>query len=122
MAIDIIAMRVRLEHEGTRLRQEIGRLDEREGAEKDLTEANTGSSDQMAEAALLTTEREKDQALRAQLAQSLSAITRALGKMERGTYGLCDGCGQPIPDARLLALPHADLCISCKSKQEARRR
>ncbi len=30
-------------------------------------------------------------------------------------YGACEHCGQPIPKARLRALPYARLCVACKS-------
>lgn len=42
-------------------------------------------------------------------------IDRALAKVEAGTYGLCDGCGQPIAPERLEALPWAAVCVRCKA-------
>ena len=41
-------------------------------------------------------------------------VERALEKLEDGTYGKCDNCGNEIPDARLEAVPSALLCVSCK--------
>jgi DnaK suppressor protein len=38
-------------------------------------------------------------------------VERALAKLEDGTYGLCDVCGEPIGDGRLEALPWAVLCV-----------
>jgi DnaK suppressor protein len=40
-------------------------------------------------------------------------ITRALAKLEEGSYGACDRCGQPIPSARLRAAPESVLCVAC---------
>jgi DnaK suppressor protein len=40
-----------------------------------------------------------------------------LGKLGKGTYGLCDFCGKPIPFARLEAIPQATLCLDCKVLQ-----
>jgi DnaK suppressor protein len=60
-------------------------------------------------------DRELDLVLSAQARAAISEIDRALGKLDAGTYGLCEQCGQPIPEARLQALPHAALCVSCKS-------
>jgi len=40
-----------------------------------------------------------------------------LQKYEAGTYGLCDSCGQAIEQARLEALPQANLCLICKAGQ-----
>ena len=47
----------------------------------------------------------------------LAEVEHALHKFDQGTYGLCDICGQPIEPARLEALPHANLCLSCKARQ-----
>ena len=48
---------------------------------------------------------------------SLSEVERALTKFDAGTYGECEGCGQPIAPARLEAMPSASLCINCASKR-----
>ncbi|NOY78352.1 MAG: TraR/DksA family transcriptional regulator [Calditrichaeota bacterium] len=45
-------------------------------------------------------------------------IDRALERIKSGTYGLCQECGKPISKDRLEAVPHARLCIECKSKEE----
>ncbi|HLI23855.1 MAG TPA: TraR/DksA C4-type zinc finger protein, partial [Acidimicrobiales bacterium] len=60
-------------------------------------------------------DREVDLALSAQARASVAEIDRALGKIEAGTYGICERCGAEIPEARLQALPHAALCVACKS-------
>jgi DnaK suppressor protein len=44
-------------------------------------------------------------------------IARALTKLEEGSYGVCDSCGQPIAAARLRAAPESVLCIDCAAKQ-----
>ena len=51
----------------------------------------------------------------------LGDMTRALVKIEAGTYGRCEQCGRPIPQARLQALPYAALCVACKSGGLSRR-
>jgi len=38
-------------------------------------------------------------------------VVRALAKLDEGTYGACDVCGEPIPEGRLEALPWAVLCV-----------
>src|SRR6202043_170616 len=50
-------------------------------------------------------DRELDLVLSAQARAAAAEIDRALTKIESGNYGLCEQCGQPIPDARLQALP-----------------
>jgi RNA polymerase-binding transcription factor len=52
-------------------------------------------------------------------AKILQAIEEALYRMERGTYGICRDCGDPIAPARLEAIPWTRVCISCKQKQNA---
>jgi DnaK suppressor protein len=60
-------------------------------------------------------DREIDLYLSGQARATVVEIDRALQKIEDGTYGMCEQCGDSIPDARLQALPYAALCVSCKS-------
>ena len=53
--------------------------------------------------------------------EELRLINEALAKLDEGTYGLCETCGEPIPKTRLKALPFAKLCIACKEKDETSR-
>jgi DnaK suppressor protein len=50
-------------------------------------------------------------------AKILQAIEEALVRIEKGTYGACRDCGEPIADARLRAIPWTRVCIACKEKQ-----
>jgi RNA polymerase-binding transcription factor len=43
----------------------------------------------------------------------LQDVERALGKLDEGTYGVCDACGGPIDPDRLEAIPWATRCVSC---------
>lgn len=47
-------------------------------------------------------------------------IDHALVRVADGSYGVCESCGKSIEAARLKALPHATLCISCKRRDERR--
>ncbi len=47
-------------------------------------------------------------------------IDRALARIEDGTYGVCESCGQPIGKLRLMAFPRATLCMTCKQREERR--
>ncbi|HET9076381.1 MAG TPA: TraR/DksA C4-type zinc finger protein [Acidimicrobiales bacterium] len=60
-------------------------------------------------------DREIDLYLSAQARATVVEIDRALQKIEDGTYGVCEQCGQDIPEPRLQALPYAALCVTCKS-------
>jgi DnaK suppressor protein len=52
-------------------------------------------------------------------AKILQAIEEALLRLEKGTYGICRDCGEPIAEARLNAIPWTRVCITCKEKQKA---
>ena len=63
-----------------------------------------------------------EEAVQARLRQTdsrlLKAIDAALFRIERGTFGVCEVCTQPIPSARLNAIPWARLCRDCKEQQD----
>ncbi|MDH4319758.1 MAG: RNA polymerase-binding protein DksA [Desulfobulbaceae bacterium] len=48
----------------------------------------------------------------------MSKIDEALARIEEGTYGICQGCGEEITVKRLEARPVASYCIECKTRQE----
>jgi DnaK suppressor protein len=50
----------------------------------------------------------------------LSQVERALQRLDNGTYGTCENCGNPIGKARLQAFPRATLCVTCKQREERR--
>ena len=52
-------------------------------------------------------------ALRQSLEAKAKSIRDALRKMQEGSYGICEVCGQKIDDERLAVLPHTTLCIKC---------
>ena len=47
-------------------------------------------------------------------------LRQALARIEDGSYGFCEECGQPIAPSRLLARPEARLCIACQTRAERR--
>ncbi|HUF47105.1 MAG TPA: TraR/DksA family transcriptional regulator [Vicinamibacterales bacterium] len=52
-------------------------------------------------------------------AKILQAIEEALLRLEKGSYGICRDCGEPIAEARLRAIPWTRVCITCKEKQNS---
>jgi DnaK suppressor protein len=48
----------------------------------------------------------------------ITKITEALERIEEGTFGICERCGEDISDKRLEARPVTTLCINCKQEQE----
>lgn len=55
------------------------------------------------------------------LEQALARTERALAKVDDGTYGMCDTCGQPIAPARLEAMPDGVMCLACASSERRAR-
>lgn len=64
------------------------------------------------------TEREKNAALIAVLESKLQDIQAALRSIEKGHYGICARCGNPIEPGRLEVKPDATLCVSCQGEVE----
>jgi RNA polymerase-binding transcription factor len=52
-------------------------------------------------------------------AKILQAIEDALLRLDKGSYGVCRDCGEPIAEARLNAIPWTRVCITCKEKQNS---
>jgi DnaK suppressor protein len=51
-------------------------------------------------------------------ARELNQIERALTRLKRGEYGICELCQEKIPVARLNALPYSTTCINCQREME----
>ena len=61
---------------------------------------------------------EEEMTIDMNLRAMLEEIDRALQRMDQGTYGKCERCGNPIPLRRLEARPFSILCLECKTKEE----
>jgi DnaK suppressor protein len=85
-------------------------------AEDDQTEVNLDNH--LAEGASLTLEQEIDDTLEENAEQILAEIDQALARIEGGTYGKCETCGNEIDAERLEAIPYATQCIDCKRREE----
>lgn len=73
-----------------------------------------------ADSGSFTFEREKDLSIANNVQDLLDKIGRSMEKIDEGTYGICEVCGNPIESARLKALPHALLCVRDKALEERR--
>jgi len=108
-------LRLRLESERERLNRELEQL---KANAPDADERRDGSPfGKREEEATETAELETRLELEKRIKDQLVAIEHAFDKFEKGTYGLCDICGQPIAPARLEALPQAGMCLDCKASQ-----
>jgi DnaK suppressor protein len=73
--------------------------------------------DGFADSGQVTAERGEVDALSGSLRETLLEVDAALVKLESGTYGQCEACGEDIAEARLEAMPAARLCMACASKR-----
>ncbi len=85
-----------------------------------LSDAVGDAGDDQADVGAKTFEREHELALTHNARELLAQNERALARIETGTYGTCDSCGEPIGKARLQAFPRATLCVTCKQREERR--
>ena len=85
----------------------------------DSMEHNNGRQGDMADQAAGNNEVHIQLRLKQTDAKILQAIEEALARMEKGTYGICRDCGEPIAYARLEAIPWTRVCIACKQNQNA---
>ncbi|MER7052974.1 MULTISPECIES: TraR/DksA C4-type zinc finger protein [unclassified Streptomyces] len=107
-----------LQSESDRLRSEI------DASERSLQgmmrDSGDGAGDDEADTGSKNITREHELALAATAREVLTQTERALERLDTGTYGLCENCGNPIGKARMQAFPRATLCVECKQKQERR--
>lgn len=109
-----------LETRLTQLESEVATLDEQERELQSEASGENAYRDHMADQGSATFERELDLTLEENLREQLADVRAALGRIEAGTYGVCERCGAEIPTERLEAVPTANLCIRCKEAEETR--
>ena len=85
---------------------------------KDSSGDNSAYSFHMADQGTDAQEREKAFMFAYREGRLIYHIDEALERIEKGIYGLCHECGKAISIERLEAVPHARLCIQCKSIEE----
>ena len=85
-----------------------------------LSDSVRDAGDDSADAGTKAFEREQELALTQNARDLLDQGERALARIDAGTYGVCESCGQPIGKARLQAFPRATLCVTCKQREERR--
>jgi DnaK suppressor protein len=117
-AAELEQVRAGLDAEAGELRAEIAR------AAHDIAAGGNGlvrdAGDDEADTGTKTFEREHELALTRNAQDLLDQGERALARIDAGTYGVCESCGQPIGKARLQAFPRATLCVTWKQRQERR--
>jgi RNA polymerase-binding protein DksA len=79
-----------------------------------------GAGDDQADAGSKTFEREQELSIANNRRDLLVQMERAMERLDKGTYGRCESCHEPIMKARLQAFPSATLCVKCKQREERR--
>jgi DnaK suppressor protein len=115
-AVKLAELRAALEEQRGNLRKEIAD----QGGDPDSDDAAIDVERGFADSAHSTAERARLLSVMKALRSNLRWVDRALKKMELGTYGTCERCGNAIPIERLDALPWAILCVDCARKGEGR--
>ncbi len=103
-------LRASLEQERSDLRARLGEMGLLSGGELSFDQNFADSSQ-------VTAERGEVEALAGSLREALNDVEAALVKLDNGTFGACERCGQPIAPARLEAKPAARLCMECASRR-----
>ena len=106
--------RRRLTEERDRLRALLAEHEqEREEARLSETSAERTPDPNTAEGGSMAFEFEKDLSIDANAEDLLRKVEHALERIDAGSYGICENCGNPIPVARLTALPYATTDVEC---------
>ena len=119
---EIKELRQRLVEERRDLQAQYEELEEASFSanQSDLT-GEMGFDEEYADAGSFTFEREKELSIGNNIRDLLDKVNHAINAIDRGTYGICENCGNPIAKARLLALPYSTLCLNCKQIDERTR-
>jgi DnaK suppressor protein len=112
------AIREGLLEERVQLLSQVAELD----AEADVNNWREGGfDDDPADAGSASFERETAQSLSNHSRRLLTQIDDALRRMDAGSYGVCERCGEKIELERLEAIPYTTLCLECKRRDESGR-
>ncbi len=117
-ASELAEVRETLEADAAGLRRDIEQA-ESQIADR-LVDGIRDAGDDEADTGAKTFEREHEFAMTSNARRLLDQTERALSRIDAGTYGACESCGQPIGKARLMAFPRAVLCVTCKMREERR--
>ncbi|MBA2739464.1 MAG: TraR/DksA C4-type zinc finger protein [Actinomycetota bacterium] len=117
-ASDVAHVRAELEADRARLLDEVAAADLE--IKSLLRDGGDGAGNDQADVGSKALERDAEMSLANNSREMLLQVEHALARLDDGSYGVCESCGQPIGKLRLMAFPRATLCLSCKQQQERR--
>lgn len=85
-----------------------------------MRDSGDGAGQDQADVGATTFERDHELTVVNIERDKLAQIDRALARIDDGTYGVCESCGEPIGKLRVMAFPRATLCMTCKQREERR--
>ena len=92
-------------------------LDEAEKTVSEMTNEKVNFPDPT-DRASLESDRNFELRIRDRERKLIAKMQEAIKRIDDGTFGVCEDCGGPISEKRLMARPVTTLCIECKTKQE----
>jgi DnaK suppressor protein len=104
--------------------EELDQLREREhdsafsGDQREVTGELSAVDQHPADVSDFTYQRELQATTQKILGREAQQVHEALRRQAEGKYGICEGCGRPIPRERLRARPSATLCVDCQRERE----
>ncbi len=114
MPVPLERLKAELQAQYKRLIEQVSQLSSAEASQGEAIGYGVHQADHATEAF----EQAKGLAIRQNTESTLRQVEAALARFEKGTYGLCVQCGNPIDPARLEAIPYAQLCMNCQSRLE----
>ncbi len=104
----LLALRARLQGESTQMEDDALKDHSKTSSiPTDMAELGSDNADQELTLSLMGSEKD-----------ALKQIDEALKRIEDGRFGQCEECGMKIPEARLVVIPYAALCVRCASQRE----
>jgi DnaK suppressor protein len=110
--LDFDLVREQLEQRRDEMRARVAKL-----AQRPERGASQGFGKRIGDGTVEAISRLTDIGVGTSLESGLARTERALAKLDEGSYGSCDACGEEIPAERLRAMPDAVLCVPCAAAQ-----
>jgi DnaK suppressor protein len=88
------------------------------GDQREMTGELSAVDQHPADVSDFTYQRELQATTQKILGREAQQVQEALRRQAEGKYGICEGCGRPIPRERLKARPSATLCVACQRERE----
>jgi DnaK suppressor protein len=107
-----------LQHFKKKLTDQLDSLQDKNSQKRVTTLAESEPAPDFTDQATLESDIEMNIHIKERDAKLILKIKQALERIENGTYGICETCGEEISEARLEARPVTTECIECKREQE----